>query len=172
MSSIRTYSHTAPYVYTAPYGDIHSVYSPLHYAARLPYAVTSIHLRTANVYHICAYPIILSRVIRVAKMTSRRWLRSSASYYLEVLPHHLSTVSKRAFPVAGANISHLHSHSWSSDSISRLSSSLVPTRTSWYNLLVINYHCFLFSCISCGPCNNWHYLATLNMLIMMVMMMM
>ena len=108
MSSIRTYSHTAPYVYTAPYGDIHSVNSPLHYAARLPYAVTSIHLRTANVYHICAYPIILSRVIRVAKMTSRRWLRSSASYYLEVLPHHLSTVSKRAFPVAGANISHLH----------------------------------------------------------------
>ena len=54
--------------------------------------------------------------------------------------------------------SHLHSHSRSSDSVSRLSSSLVPTWTCWYDLLIItDYYCF-FSGISRGPCNNWHYL--------------
>ena len=44
----------------------------------------------------------------------------------------------------------------------RLKTSLVPTRTSWYDLLIIidYYHGFSFflSCISRGPCNNWHYL--------------
>jgi len=56
--------------------------------------------------------------------------------------------------------SHLHSHSPSSDSVSRLSSPLVPTRTSWYDLLIIvdYYHCFsFFSGISRGLCNNWDY---------------
>jgi len=32
---------------------------------------------------------------------------------------------------------------------------LIPTQTSWYDLLIsvhYYYHSFLFSCISCGPC--------------------
>ena len=40
-------------------------------------------------------------------------------------------------------MSHLHSHSRSSDSVSRLSSSLVSTRTSWYDWLT--YYCLLLS---------------------------
>ena len=50
-------------------------------------------------------------------------------------------------------MSHLHSHSRSSDSVSRLSFSLVPTRISWYDLLIIvDYHCFsFFSGNSCRP---------------------
>ena len=36
---------------------------------------------------------------------------------------------------------HLHSHSRSSDSVSRLSSSLVPTWTCWYDLLIISDYC-------------------------------
>jgi len=44
---------------------------------------------------------------RVADMTSRRRLRSSASHRLEVPPVRLSTVGKRAFPVAGANTTYL-----------------------------------------------------------------
>ena len=95
---------------------------------------------------------------RVADMTSRRRLRSSDSHRLDVPPVRLSG---RAFLVAGANVwndlfyssSHLHSHSRSSDSVSRLSFSLVLTRTSWYDSIV-----FLSSDISHGPCNNWHYL--------------
>jgi len=39
---------------------------------------------------------------RVVNMTSRRWLRSSASHRLDVPPVCLSTVGKRAFPVSGA----------------------------------------------------------------------
>ena len=54
--------------------------------------------------------------------------------------------------------SHLHSHSRSSDSISRLSS-LVPIRTSWYDLLIIiDYYHLFFSGIFRWPCNNWYYL--------------
>ena len=41
---------------------------------------------------------------RVADMTSRWRLRSSASHRLEVPPVRLSPVGKRAFPVAGANM--------------------------------------------------------------------
>ena len=41
---------------------------------------------------------------RVADMTSRRRLRSSASHRLEVPHVRLSTVGKRAFPVAGDNM--------------------------------------------------------------------
>jgi len=53
-------------------------------------------------------------------------------------------------PICGTTFhstSHLHSHSRSSDSISRLSSSLVPTRMSWYDLLIIidYYDCFLLA---------------------------
>jgi len=40
---------------------------------------------------------------RVADMTPRRRLRSSASRRLEVPPVRLSAVGKRAFPVTGAN---------------------------------------------------------------------
>ena len=48
------------------------------------------------------------------------------------------------------------SHSRSSDSVSRLSSSLVPTRTSWYDLLIIivYYHCFFLF--------FWHFPWTLQ----------
>jgi len=58
--------------------------------------------------------------------------------------------------------SHLHSHLRSSDSVLTLSSSHVPTLTSWYDLFLSFYHYWLlssfFSGISRGPCNNWHYL--------------
>jgi len=57
--------------------------------------------------------------------------------------------------------SYLHSHSRSSDSVSRLSSFLVPTRTSWYDLyllLLVIIIVFLLSGISREPCNNWYYL--------------
>jgi len=89
---------------------------------------------------------------RVADMTSRRRLRSFASHRLEVPSVRLSTVGKRAFPVAGANTwNDLPLHVTSSGSASRLSFFLVPTRTSWYNsVIIINYHCF-FSIF-------WHFL--------------
>jgi len=60
-------------------------------------------------------------------------------------PHHICTVTRGLHIV----------------SVSRLSSSLVHTRTSWHDLLItIDYdRCFsFFSGISRGPCNNWHYL--------------
>ena len=41
---------------------------------------------------------------RVANMTSRRRLQSSASYHLEVPPICLSTVGKQVFPVASADM--------------------------------------------------------------------
>jgi len=41
---------------------------------------------------------------RVSDMTSRRWLRSSASRRLDVPPVRLSTVGRRAFPVSGATV--------------------------------------------------------------------
>ena len=41
---------------------------------------------------------------RVADMTRIRQLQSSASHRLEAPPVRLSTVGKRAFPVAGANM--------------------------------------------------------------------
>ena len=47
---------------------------------------------------------IQSCFARVAGITSRRRLRFSASHRLEVPPVRLSTVGKRAFPVAGANM--------------------------------------------------------------------
>jgi len=102
----------------------------------------------------CSYRLISNK-------TSRRRLRSSASHCLEVPPARLSTVGKRETPTCGTTFRstpHLHSHSRSSDSVSKLSSSLVPTRTSWYDLLIIIIVFSFFSGISRGPWNNWYYL--------------
>jgi len=78
---------------------------------------------------------------RVADVTSGRWLRSSACHRLDVL-----TLYSRQTGVPSFRRQHMKrpsvphhscSQSRSSDSVSRLSSSLVPSRTSWYNLLII-----------------------------------
>ena len=74
----------------------------------------------------------------VANMTSRRQLPSSASHRLKVPPVRLysrqtGVPMQLQAPTCGTTFcstSHLCSHSRSSDSVSRLSSSLVPTRTS------------------------------------------
>jgi len=102
---------------------------------------------------------------RVADMTSRRRLRSSASHRLEVPPVRLrlSTVGERAFPVADANM-------WN-DLLFQITSaqSLVVFRrhlkTFLFSrsypdndiLLILLTDLLLFSGIPCKPCNNWHF---------------
>ena len=83
-------------------------------------------------------------------MTSRRRLRSSASHRLEVPPVRLSTVSKRAFPVSGANMwNDLPFHFTSTQSLAvfrqRLKTFLFSR--SYPNILIwltyiIDYRCF------------------------------
>ena len=73
--------------------------------------------------------------------------RPSVFYLLSSRPLPANGHSQLPAPTYGRTFrstSHLHSHSWSSDSVSWLSSFLVPTRTSWYDLLIIvcYYHCF------------------------------
>ena len=93
---------------------------------------------------------------RVADMSSRRRLRSSASHRLELPPVRLyswqtGVPSCRRQHVERPFIPHhICSHSRSSDSVSRLSStsSLVPTRTYWYDLLIIS--CQQLHCCGCG----------------------
>ena len=102
-------------------------------------------------------------------MTPRRRLRSSASHRLEGSPVRLSTVGKRAFPVASANMwNDLPFHITSVQSLAvfgqRLKTFLVSH--SYPDILIwLNYHYWLlslffllFSGISRGPSNNWHYL--------------
>ena len=70
---------------------------------------------------------------RVAGMTSRRRLPSSGSHRPFDSLQSASGRSQLPAPTCGTSFrstSHLHSHSRSSGSVSRLSSSLVPTRTS------------------------------------------
>jgi len=95
-----------------------------------------------------------SRFTRLADMTPRQRLRSSASYPLAVPQVRPSTVVRRAFPVSGARTqclpSHvtssihvvLHRHSRFSGSVSKHSYFPVHTRTS-----SLDFH---FYCI-CGP---------------------
>ena len=93
-----------------------------------------------------------SQYLRIADMTSRRRLRSSASHRLEVPPVRLSAVGKRAFPVSGAKIVE-----WRQVTLHVTSAQtffyLALTRTFLYDLRTI----FFFSGIPCVPHNNWHY---------------
>ena len=93
-------------------------------------------------------PTVQSCFTRVANMTSRRRLRSSASHRLEEPPVRLNS-RPTGFPswhrsqhVERPSVPHhiftVHSHSRVSDSVSRLSYFLVPIRTSWYDLLINN----------------------------------
>ncbi len=59
---------------------------------------------TYRAIHGTAPRYLQSCFTRVANVTSRQRLRSSASHRLAVPPVRLSTVGRRAFPVSGANI--------------------------------------------------------------------
>jgi len=82
-------------------------------------------------------------------------------------PVRLSTVGKRAFPVAGANMNDLPFHITSAQShtVFRQRVKTFLFSRSYPDILIwLTYHYwllslfFFFSGISCGPCNNWHYL--------------
>ena len=130
----------------------------------------SLKLAVLTYWSIHGTSVIYSRdvspVSRTWRQDSRRRLQSSASHHLEVSPVRLSTVGKRAFPVAGANMwNDLPLHVTSSQSLAvfkqrpRLLSFLYPDILIW---LGPTY--YFFSGILCERCNNWHYLATLNMM--------
>ena len=100
---------------------------------------------------------------RVTDMTSRRRLRSSASHRLVVPPVRLSTVGKRAFQVAGANMwNDVPFHITSAQSLAvfrqRLKSFLFSrsyphmTHLSLWTIIIVFFS--FFSGISRGPCNN------------------
>jgi len=84
--------------------------------------------------------IVITSLIRQHTHTHKTSCISKPLMLRSGPPVRLSTVGNRAFPAARAVVptcvttvrstSHLHSHSRSSDSVSRLSSFLVPTRTS------------------------------------------
>jgi len=96
----------------------------------------------------CTSPSYLqSCFTRVADMTSRRRLRSSASHRLEVTCHPFDSLQpacgRSQLPANGANMCNdlpLHLTSSQllavSDSVSRFSSFLVPTRTFLYDSLI------------------------------------
>ena len=80
---------------------------------------------TCRAIHGTAPTYLQSCFTRLADMSSRQRLRSSASQRLAVPPVRLTTVGRRAFPVSGANLwnslpphaSHLHRLSRSSGSL-------------------------------------------------------
>ena len=101
-------------------------------------------------------------------MTSKRRLRSSASHRLEVPPVLLSTVGKRAFPVADANMwndlpFHITMSSTQSLAVFRQRLKTFLFSRSYPDILIwltyhYYYHCFSFlSGISREPCNIWRY---------------
>ena len=113
-----------------------SIYSHAHQPSLA--AHPRAHRLQSTALHLAAY----SRVSPVSPTRHQDdgcgLLYRDVSHHLEVPPVRLSTVGKRGSQLPVANIcgttsrstSHLHNHSPSSDSVSRLSSSLVPTRTS------------------------------------------